>query len=139
METTANLHGKPAFSKLDLVRSYHQIPVSQDSIPKTAIITSFGLYEVLVTLFGLRNADQTFQRMMDCILHDLHFALAYIDDGLVASKSPDEHRDHLRYVCKLPAENELVLNTEKSILGVPSVSFLSHVVDANGIAPFQLM
>ena len=82
-----------------------------------------------------RNADLTFQRMMDSILHDLPFAFVHIDDVLIASKSPNEHRDHLRYVCKLQAENGLVLNKQKSILGAPSVCFLSHMVDANGIAP----
>ena len=53
---TANLHGRPAFSKLDLVRDYRQIPGSQDSIPKTAIITPFGLYDFLMTPFGLCNS-----------------------------------------------------------------------------------
>ena len=114
---TANLHGCSVFSKLDLVRGYHQIPVTQDSIPKTAIITPFGLYEFLVTPFGLRNAGQTFQRMMDSILRDLPFAFVYIDDVLKASKTHEEHREHVQQLCKLLADNELVINKEKAVLG----------------------
>ena len=38
----ANLAGAKVFLKIDLVRSYHQIPVHLDDIPKTAVITHFG-------------------------------------------------------------------------------------------------
>jgi hypothetical protein len=59
------MHGCSMFSKINLVKGYHQIPVAEVDIPKIAIITPFGLFEYLFTPFGLSNAAQTFQLMMD--------------------------------------------------------------------------
>ena len=83
---SANLEGARIFSKVDLMRGYHQIPVASADVPKTAIITPFGLYEFLRMPFGLKNAAQAFQRLVDTACQGLDFAFAYVDDILVASR-----------------------------------------------------
>jgi hypothetical protein len=52
-DLSTGLHGCNLFSKIDLVKGYHKIPVAASDIPKTAIIAPFGLFEYLFMPFGL--------------------------------------------------------------------------------------
>ena len=63
--------------------------------------------------FSLKNATQAFQRMMDRILAGLLYVFVYLDDILIASKSPEDHRRHLQEVCEILAMNGLIVNKEK--------------------------
>ena len=132
---SSNLHGCKVFSKLDLLKGYHQVPMDPADIPKTAIITPFGLFEFLRMPFGLRNSAQSFQRLMDRIFDGLPYCFVYLDDILIASPDTQSHLAHLRQVFSLLADNGLIISPSKCVFGQSAVEYLGHLVTADGLVP----
>lgn len=87
--------------------------------------------------FGLRNAAQTFQRFINQVLQGLDFSYAYIDDLLIASTSPDEHKQHIRLVLARLRDHGILINPAKCVWGAAELEFLGHHVDAQGIRPLE--
>lgn len=134
-DLTCRLFGKTIFSKIDLVRGYHQVPVHFADVPKTAVITPFGLFEYTRMPFGLCNSGQTFQRLMDSVCRGLDFLFVYLDDILIASSNMKEHQQHLRALFDRLMEHGLIVKKEKCIFGVSTIDFLGHRISAEGITP----
>jgi hypothetical protein len=93
------------FSKIGLVKASLQIPIAKVDIPKTAIATTFSLWEFLFMAFGLRNAAQALQRLKDNILMGLDYVFSFLDDDRVFSTSREQHWTHLRTLFTILAAN----------------------------------
>ena len=83
------------FTTLDLCTGYHHIPLDNSSIPKTAFNSPFGKYEYVKVPFRLAQVPAYFQELMTGILKDFPFAIAYVDDIIIFSKTPQEHLSHM--------------------------------------------
>lgn len=122
---------------MDLSSGYWQVELEPQDKEKTGFSTGSALYQFKVMPMGLTNAPPTFQRLMELVLHGLHWkeCLIYLDDVLVFSHSFSDHLQSLEEVFSRFRPAGLKLKARKCHLAQPQVTFLRHVVSNHGLQP----
>ena len=85
--------------------------------------------------FGLCNAPATFQRLMERCMGELNLrdCLIYLDDIIIFSSTFEEHLERLQAVFKNLERHNLKLKPSKCEFFKECVTYLGHVVSADGI------
>lgn len=132
------LEGKRCFSIMDLKSGFHQVMVDEDSVKYTSFVTPHGQYEYTRMPFGLKNGPAVFQRFITSILDDLirtRKIVVYMDDIIVATKTPLEHLELLRLLFTRLTEYHLDLKMSKCQFMRSTIDYLSYTVSSLGIRP----
>lgn len=127
--------GHEVFSFLDLYKGYHQVLMDEEDAAKTAFITDFGVFAYRKMPFGLKNAGDTYQKMVDTIFHH-HIGKTvevYVDDIIIKRKKKDTSVADLQAVLLLLREVNLKLNPQKNTFVVPSGKFLGCWITQEGL------
>jgi hypothetical protein len=130
------LKGACVFSKIDLQSEYNQLKIPASDIPKTAVITQYGLYEYTVMSFGLTNAPAYFMYLMNKVFMKYldKYTVVFTDDILIFSKNEEEHDEHLCLVLQKLKENQLYTKPNKCQFWLKEVSFIGHIISKGGIS-----
>ena len=129
----SQLNGAKYF--LDLRAGYHHNVLTTDSIPKTAFTSPFGKYEYVKVPFGLAQALAYFQELMTGVLKDLPFAMAYLDNIIIYSSTPEEHLEHIKTVFEKLHHAKLSMKLSKCHFFTQEIQYLGHILGTEGIKP----
>ena len=84
-------------STLDLLSSFHQVPLSRSSRPYTAFTANNQHFQYTSVLFGLKSSSAALNRALQITLSGLQVidGLFYVDDILIANRDYSEHLEKL--------------------------------------------
>lgn len=134
-EVLSQLGKNKFFTVLDLKSGFHQIPLKESDVEKTAFSINNGKYEFVRLPFGLKNAPSIFQRALDDILrnHIGKICFVYIDDIIIFSKTEDDHVRHIQDIFHTLNRARMKVQLDKCRFFEKQVEFLGFVVSPDGI------
>ncbi|OWY90106.1 reverse transcriptase, partial [Phytophthora megakarya] len=150
------------YCSLDMASGFWVVKMTDRARLISAFITPFGLFEWNRMPFGLKNAPQIYQRMIDNALYGFtripksedHGSTAdvyeggepvdpgslsvlgrrsYIDDILIPANSWNQLCDRVEGLLEACDKWNLSISVVKSFWGMPKVEFLGHKVSRNGL------
>src|ERR1700733_11834265 len=123
------------YTKIDLQHAYHLVRIAEGDEWKTAFRTCYGSFEWQVMPFGLTNSPAAFQRFMNDIFSDMLdvCVIVYLDDILVYSDDPEDHRKHVREVLRRLRENNLYAGTKKCTFHTDTIEYLGYILSPTGL------
>lgn len=136
-ECLAQLSGSKFFSKIDAVKSYFQVLLSENSKDLTTFITPFGRFRFNRMPMGMNSSSEVFQRKMATILSGIKGCINHVDDTLVHGKTIEEHDANLRQVLTALHKGGVTLNPNKCIFRTTECIFLGYIITGNGIRPLH--
>ena len=135
-ELYAKLKGYKVFSSLDLRSGYYHIGLSESAKPKSAfVLSSLGKYQFNRVPFRLTQVPAYFQKLINDVLKGCNFAMGYLDDIIIYSRSKKEHLEHLEEIFTRLKAAGLKLKLEKCCFFKRHIQYLGHLISADGIQP----
>ena len=131
----STLAGGKVFSKIDLSQAYQQLPLADKSKQYVVINTHKGLFRYTRLPFGVSSAPGIFQRVMENMLQGIQNVIVYLDDILLSSATESDHLKLIDHVLDRLEKAGLRARKGKCQFFVPSVTYLGHKIDAEGLHP----
>ena len=133
----AKLANGKQFSTLDLSHAYQQIPLDPESRKYVVVNTHKGLFQFTRLPFGISSATGIFQRVIESLLQGIDGVVVYLDDILITGSTEEAHLKTLEEMLRRLEQAGLRVKQSKCAFMRPSVCYLGHRIDAEGLHPLD--
>ena len=135
-EMFSKLGGATVFSTIDLRSRYYHIGFTGESRAKSAFVVPMGKWQFKCTPFRLSQAPAYFQLLINKVLMGCsNFAMGYLDDIIIFSKTEEEHLQHLEETFTRLHNFGLKMKCEKCSFFKKHIQYLGHLVLERGFEP----
>ena len=125
-------------TKIDLNRSFFQIPLNPKSQPYTGFCTPWGYYSYKVLPMGLKCASFSCQKLLEKVIRGAHdHACVLVDDLTVFSKDFESHLKHVRDILVRLRKANLTANVRKCLFATNEMTLFGFHVRDGQITPDQ--
>ncbi|GJT08342.1 reverse transcriptase domain-containing protein [Tanacetum coccineum] len=116
---------------------YHQIQMAELDEEKIAFHTSQGVYCFTKMPFGLKNADATYQQLVDKAFYSqvIQNIEVYVDDLVIKSYTEAEMLRDIEETFRTLHKINMKLNLKKCTFGAVEGMFLGYTITPEGIKP----
>eukprot|EP01135_Chromosphaera_perkinsii_P007139 Nk52_evm1s712 gene=Nk52_evmTU1s712 len=129
-----HLHGCKFFSAIDLTTGYYSVAVDPDSRRYTAVTLRDGrVFEFNTMPMGFASAPAHFSAAMTDAFKDLPFVHVYLDDLIVASRTYEEHVNHVKLVFQRLDELKLTVALYKCQFAFSKLHYLGYEIGEEGL------
>ena len=134
---TEKIRGSKIFSKVDLKKAFHLLLIDPKDRHLTCVATPWGMFNFKRLSMGMRNAAQSFQRLLEHILQGMSNVFCYLDDVLVFNDNEEEHLKTLEELFARLEKAGMTLALNKCEFGKSKLDYLGYTVDSSGIQPIK--
>ena len=134
-EIISQINGARFFTKLDASNGYWQIPVDSESSDLLTFATTFGRYKFTRMPYGIHSANEIFQLEISKINEGINGVANSQDDIIIWADTKEAHDARVTQVLTRIRDSDLKLNKAKCVFGATELTFLGHIISAEGVKP----
>jgi len=131
------VNGSIIFSKIDIIKAFHQVEIAEDVRYLTVITTPIGLLRYKRLHMGISCASELFTELIRVLLNGIPGQLNMTDDILVHGADETKHQDSLIQVLTKLEESGLTAHLGKSTFYKNKITYFGLSISENGIAPVE--
>ena len=134
-EIISQMHGAKFFTKLHASNGYWQIPVDNERSDLLTFATTFGRYTFQRMPYGIHSTSEIVQLEIFKIIEGIDGVANSQDDIIIWAATKELHDVRIKQVLAHIRDSGLKLNKDKCTFGARVLTFLGHIISAEGVKP----